>query len=378
MIIKQDLYDNTSESFMAIEAKKQQIAFFPKEESQMFQSKKFDFVTLDAIDNSDNQDQEAFAQRATGSYLPLNSSFTATDYIGAVSITVPTTISDNFASFKVYDITKDTVSDLYDSTDVTLKIKTVLNGLQTLRIPQNVFNTLLDPNNADAILANGGSAIIKNFGMYYISIKPKYIESAISDVINKSHVAWSDIAANNDTTGNPIYKRREIIEIDKNDFLTTSWGFENNNLQSGRLYGSVVEIWDAAGTTLKQTKVMTENNFNFTTSDAMQVVLYPDNFGYDTAQQAASVGDLLRIYPRETFFDEITIEVNYKDIYLQVENMISFLLNDVARDITTGSYQVYDDKGLTVESTGIVTGTVKHKYQISSTDRYELRKRIKN
>jgi hypothetical protein len=377
MIIKQDLYDNTVESFIAVEAKKQQIAFFPKEESQMFQSKKYNWLTLSADENTDNQDATAFDNRDVPNYLPLNSSHTATDYIGAVTIKVPCTISDTFAEFKYYDLIKDLVKDLYDVTDNTAKLKPILNGLQTLRIPKNVFNETLDANDTDGIAANGGSALVKHYGNYYITIKPKYIETSISSIIPKSHVSWDDMDTNNAGSGVPIAKRRDIINCNKTDFENTVWSFENNPEQSGRLFGSVVELWDSGGTTLKQTKVMAENNFNFSNSNPMEVVLYPDNFGYDPANQAPAVGDILRVYPRETFFDEIVIEVNYKDKYLQIENMISFMLNDVARDMTTGSYQVYDDKGLTVESTGVITGNVKHRYQISSTDRYELRKRIK-
>ena len=123
---------------------------------------------------------------------------------------------------------------------------------------------------------------------------------------------------------------------------------------------------------------MNENIFNFSVITPMQIVLSPDNMGYDASTQNPNVGDILRIYPRETFFDEVIIEVNYKDKYLQIENMISFILNDVARDMKTGTYQVYDDKGLKVETTGVITGNVIHRYQISSTDRAEIRKRIKS
>jgi len=378
MIIKQDLYDNTVDTFVAVEGKKQQFGFFPKEESQMFSSQKYNFVATSETDNSDNQDAEAFTHRATGSYLPLNSSHTATDYIGAVTINVPYTILDNFAQFKFYDITNDEVKDLYESDDTVAKLKTIMNGLQTLRIPKNVFNEILDPNDEDGIAANNGSAIVKKYGNYYIIIKPKYIETSITAINEKAHFPWANVSDNNNGSGSPITKRRDIIECDKNDFLETSWLFENNPEQSGRLYGSIVEVWDASGTTLKQTKILMENIFNFESSDPLQLVLSPDNFGYDPASQAPGVGDLLRIYPRETFFNEVTIEISYKDKYLQIENMISFMLNDVARDMTTGSYQVYDDKGFVVESTGIITGNVLHKYQISQTDRYELRKRIKN
>lgn len=377
-MIKKDLYDNSVNDFVVLEPKKQQAVFFPKEESQMFIGKESNYVSADTSLMSDNQDLDSFANRALGGYLPLNSSQTATDYIGAINMQVPFSLQDSFVDINFYDVQRDVFQTLFDDTDTTQKIKSIVNGLQTLRLPSNVFNTLITTTDIDAIMANGGSPYINNYGYYYIFIKSKFIQSTISNVIPRTHISWEDLASNNDGTGTPINKRRTIYECDKADFENTPWLLENSPEQSGRLFGSVVEVWDTTLTTLKQIKIMNENVFNFSVADEMQFVLTPDNMGYDSPTQEISNGDIIKVYPRETYFNEIVIEINYKDKYLQIENMISFMLNDVARDTQTGAYQIYDDAGLTVEPTGLITGNVIHRYQISQTDRFELRKRIKS
>lgn len=378
-MIKKELYDNTKESFLVFETQKQQPVFFPKEESQMFGSKSFDFLTPSPQVMSDNQDEEAFANRAVPNFLSLNSSHTPTDYIGAINLTVPSSIKEEFVNFKFYNLTTDVLKDFYEITDTTQKIKNIAIGVQRLRIPTNVFNKVLDPVIDEGEIADGGgNNIIKYFGKYYLFIKPKYIQSVISNVIEKAHIPFADMVTNNDGFNVPIEKRRTIYECNKTDFLLSPWDFETEPNQSGRLFGSVVEIWNSAGTELKQIKVMNENIFKFNTIGEMQFVLSPDNFGYDPSTQNGTIGDIIRVYPRETYFNEIIIEIDYKDQYLQLENMISFMLNDVARDMKTGSYQVYDEKGLKVEDTGLITGKVIHRWQISQTDRFELRKRIKD
>lgn len=377
-MITKELYDNTKENFLVFETKKQQPVFFPKEESQMFESKSFDYLSPNANVMSDNQDAEAFANRNSPNYIPLNSSHTATDYIGAVNLTVPFNIKDEFVNFKYYNLLTDKLENFYEVTDTVEKIKNLSIGVQRIRIPINIFNKVLNPITDAGEIANGGlDNLIKNFGKYYLFIKPKFIQTFISNVLEKSHVSFSDMPTNNDGANVPIEKRRTIYECAKTDFLASPWNFDTEPNQSGRLFGSVVEIWNSAATELKQIKIMNENVFNFNDPSEMKFVLSPDNFGYDPSEQVGGIGDIIRVYPRETYFNEVVIEIDYKDEYLKLDNMISFMLNDVARDMKTGSYQVYDDKGLKVEETGLITGSVIHRWQISQTDRYELRKRIK-
>jgi len=52
------------------------------------------------------------------------------------------------------------------------------------------------------------------------------------------------------------------------------------------------------------------------------------------------------------------------------------LMNDVARDMTTGVYEIYDSNGITIDSSGNFNGNVIQQYQITQVNGYEIRKRI--
>jgi len=426
-IIKQDLTDNTSDSFILINPSKQQMASFPKEESQMFTSKTQNFTgsrpsgnVNDPDNETENKDTIAFLERAKGEEgsntdvtavggvnynlfdgsLPggtsglqdayrfkfdsINSSHTPTDYIGAVSISIPCFIDEAFADFKAYDFTTDSVADFFDVSDTVAKVKTMKVGCQALRIPQNKFNTILT--DETAIIANNNSNIIKNFRKYYIIISPKYVRTSVGNVINRKHYDWFNMYQNGtlsyDSVNSliqviPDTKRRTVYECDKTDFTSLPWLFENSNGQSGRLYGSIVEVWDSSETTLKQVKVMNENDFHFLDSGTeMQFVLSPDNVGYDSPGEEVISGDVLRVYPRETYFNQLIIEVNYFDDSLQVSNLLTFMLNDAVRDLKAGIYEIYDNKGYTIDTAGNINGNVVQRYQIFSNDKIESRKRI--
>lgn len=488
-IIKQDITDNSVDTFIVINPTKQQIVFFPKEESQMFTSKTQSHsegtivagFTSNPDTESENTDSLAFMQRVNqisienspvsatsgslvagrtytittfvaldnftnvatvisgvinttgcvflctgttptnwthGSTLtytpdpsvlnnldlnqygtslpyptdsnkykfnisqPINSSHTATDYIGAATMTVTANIVDDFADFKIWTLATGSVDELFEDGDTTEKAKFITNGFQTLRIPANKLNTILTTQ--DEIEANNNSNVRKNFGQYYFIVSPKYIQTVVGNVIDRKHVEWLDMLDNADQTVsgvhiqyNPADKRRKIYECDKVDFEGLPWDFESSGEQSGRLFGSIVEVWDSTSTTLKQVKVMTENEFNFDTADSMRFVLYPDNVGYDAPLQEIISGDILKIFPRETYFNQIVVEINYKDKTLQIENLLAFMLNDTVRDMLTGIYEIYDNNGFTIDETGNYSGTVLNRYQVFSTDKTEARKRIK-
>lgn len=378
-MIKQDLYDNSKDSFVVFESKKQQVAFYPTEESQMFQGKTYDSLTSGIVTTeSENTDNIAFLQRQTGSYIRIPSSHTPSTYIGATNMLVPYMIDEDFVNFQYYDLTSKTLKDLYATTDLTTKILNISSGVQGVKIPLNLFNTILT--DEAAIANNGNSDIVPNYGVYYVLIKPKYVRTSIAGITRGSHVPWASMMDNGDNGSGsyvPDTKRRTIYQCNKANFTGTMWNFEGNPNQSGRLYGSVVEVWNATETTLKQTKVMMEDVFNFNNSSPMQFVLSPDIMGYDSSDQAVSVGDIIRVYPRETYFESITIELSYKDPNLKLENMIAFMINDIVRDTLTGSYEVYNNNGFTIDENGDISGTIINSYQISATDRYEFRKRIK-
>jgi len=428
-IIKFDLFDNTSDKFVLVNPTKQQVAFFPKEESQMFQGKSYDNLgnrttgwENDPITESENNDTRAFVNsiKTTDvdpfnnttdreSYFDvqkiqfngsssdvqsqlqhyrygmndINSSHTPTDYIGAINVNIPFIINDIYADFRYLSESSSEFVNLYDDEDTNEKITSILNGIQRLRIPINIFNTVLTD---DAeIENNGGDDIIKNFGKYYVYVTPKFIESNVIAIDRKEHYPFRfrsdnaiDESSDNEIHLIPSKKRRTIYKLDKSDFTNTVWDFENNPRQSGRLYASVVEVWDSTLTILKQTKIMTENQFNFSDLNKnFECVLQPDIFGYDVDSQDIAIGDVLRIYPRETYFNNLIIEVNYKNEDLEVSNLISFLVNDMVRDMTTGIFEVYDDNGFEIDEDGSFNGNVKRRYQIFQKDKFEARKTLK-
>lgn len=363
-----EINDNTIDNSILLTPTKQIFVFFPKEESQMFQSLSNNWV------GSGNVSQETvnqvadviLAQTASENIMP-NSKITPTDYIGAISRKVPTLLSENFCDFKFYDIQNNVTKNVFESTDLNKKITNVFNGMQSLRFPKAILNTYLY---TDAeIVANGGRFLIENYGKYYLSIKPKYIETKISSIIQKQH------NKNGDFTDDPlaIQYRRNIYKTAKSNFLNTVWNFEGGN-SGGRLYGSVVEIWDSLGTTLKDTKILTECDLNFNVGTEVRMVFYPDNFGFNNNE--ISINDIIRIFPRETSFDEIFIEIDYKNKKYNLDQILAYTLNDASRDLKTGLYEIYDEKGFSMDSNGILNGNIINAYQITATDNYELRKRI--
>lgn len=407
-ILKYDITDNTVDNDVIINPTKQQLVFFPKEESQMFQGKSFDFsVDTDKTTITENNDMLAFVNRIKdestsmpidplGYGLPgttgvgvddyyhrnerINSSHTPTDYIGASSISVPTILNENFCDFKL--INGNSEEELYVNTTTSLDI--ITPGIQRVKIPQNRFNTILT--NSTDIINNGGDNLIRNYGKYYIKIAPKGIEIQVVDLERHHHQPWESMRDNVDITMdgpnaffNPLKKRRSVVYCDKSDFLNSLWNFESSSNQSGRLYGSIVEIWDSSLTELKQTKVITENIFDFNndTTNYSKLVLQPDIIGYDTMSQALVAGDFLRIYPRETYFNQIILEINYLDKLKEINSLVRFMLNDVVRDMETGIVEIYDDNGLSIDSNGSFNGTVSQRYQIQQEGKFELRKKLK-
>lgn len=433
-IIKFDLFNNAQEAFVPINPTKQQLTFFPKEESQMFQGKSYRNMSTrpvgyenDPATETENNDTRAFinSSKATDidaftedanaknyrySWFNLEklvvddpvaartllqpyrygiydipSSHTPTDYIGSSIIEVPYLINQTFCDFNFVNSTSSTLNPLFSEDDVEDKIQTIVTGLQRIRIPINIFNTILET--SAEIEENGGDDIVPNYGKYYIVVSPKYIQSSILSVIDKEHIPWRFMDTN--AIDQSVYtapelemhlvpekKRRTIYELSKTDFENTAWNFDDSPNQSGRLYGSVVEVWDSGQTQLKQIKVMTENQFNFSNSQNFQCVLQPDIMGYDVDTQDIGTSDVLRIYPRETYFDQFIIEVDYKNQRLQVENLIAYLTNDTVRDMKTGIFETYDENGFSIDTAGQFNGTVINRYQIFQKDRFEARKNL--
>ena len=253
--------------------------------------------------------------------------------------------------------------------------------MQKLRLPKNRFNTILTV--PSDILANNGSNVVYNYGSYHIVIKPKYFETSILSFENSTQTRWEDLPTSISGDGSSstlnlssTTKRRTIVTCDKDGFLGTIWNFENNAKQSGRLFGSVVEVWNSTKTVLKQSKVVMENQFNLDVPSDVQLVISPDNMGYDVENQSITTGDILRIYPRENYFDQIIIEISYQNSSTQVTSLVSFMVNDVVRDLSNGIIEIYDDKGITIDSSGNFNGNVIKRYQIAQYNNFEVRKKI--
>jgi len=414
--IKIQITDNTIDNFVMITPSKQQVAFFPKEESQVIPGRTSDYTSdTNPETRTENTSTRAFINRikdesngaVDGSLnysligdvpdnghnhsldfryrtFNVNSSHTETDYIGSVSIDIPTIINSNFCNFKQITSTLG-LQDFFSDSSISSALSSITSGLQRLRIPTNCFNTILtDPTD---ITNNNGSNIQKNYGTYYLLLSPKYITTSVLDITRAYHLEWEDMptnAINNDSADgtiiqyDPLRVRRTIIDVDKTKFLGTIWNFETNPLQAGRLYSSVVEIWDSTQTTLKQTKVITENIFNFNnTGSNTQLVLQPDIIGYDASSETISVGDILRIYPKESSFNNILIQVEYTNPSTLINNMVSFMLNDVVRDMTSGIFDIYDENGWNIDSSGNIDGNVIQRYQITQFGTFEARKKLK-
>lgn len=348
-IIKYDLLDNTIDNYVVINPSKPQIAFFPKEEYQMFIGKNYDWVSTNPT--SPNTTTEI-----------VNTS-TPTDYIGAVNIDIPYLINSNFASFQLVSLANNSLSNFYSTANTGPIISTIANGIQTFRIPTNSFNTILtDPT---AITNNKGSNIQTNYGLYYVFIIPSSIDAVVTSILERYQQQQASGS-----------NRRTLIQVDKNALKNTLWNFEQNGNQSGRLYGSVTEILDSQYN-LKQTKIIAENELNFLdANNNTQLVLQPDIVGYDTMSQEISVGDILRIYPRETYFNRIMIEINYKNPYLQTESLVGFTVNDIVRDMKSGIFEIYDQNGFTIDQNGNFEGNIKYRYQIFQKNNFEARKRL--
>lgn len=368
--------DNTIDNFIPITPTKPQIGYIHKEESQQFGSHDYNYDGVNNIPQTSNADtfSEVIIRKGLNSDIkdiPVVSANSATDYIGVVKYDVPHIIDPIFADFFLVDVQtnpfttlqsaplESLMTTLFDSGDTDPKVVNLFNGMQALRIPANRFNNLTV------------TPVVKNFGKYYIKIAPKYIESNITSILQRKQVSWQQVNPA-DAEG-----RRMIIKVDNTAFTSTPWSFENNNKQSGRLHGSIIEIWDNSLTIKKQTKISVEEDLSLdNNSGTAAFVITPDNVGYDPASQVPGIGDMLRIYPRETYFNPIYVEVDYQNKELDLEALIKFMKNDAARNTKTGVIEIYDDNGIVIDSQGNLNGTVIQAYQISQPKDIEIRRKI--
>lgn len=369
-----ELQDNTVDNYIPITPTKPQIGYIVKEESQQFSTREYNYDGVNNIENTSTSNtltELNVRQNLTSDVkdIPTNGGNSATDYIGAIKYDVPYIINPDFANFLLLDVQANPFTtlanadieslavDLYDSGDTNSKVVNMFNGMQGLRIPLNKFNTIV------------AGDTTKNYGKYYIKVAPKYVDVPVTQLILKKHVEWQLV------NGSDAEGRRQVVRFDNNNFRNTPWLFENNPLQRGRLHGSVVEIWNASKTQKKQTKILVEEGIDLSNSSGI-FVLTPDVMGYDSANEVLGLGDILRVYPRETYFNPIYIEISYTNKDNDLLSLIQFMKNDAVRDLTSNVIEVYDDNGVGTDANGNLTGTIIQSYQISQENNKEIRRQI--
>ena len=376
-MIQFTLEDNTVNSYIPITAKKPIFGFQVKEESFHAQSHDWNYDGIHNVNGTSTSYGDENAAITAASVIPVNGPVAPTDYIGVVNFDVPYILQDKYVDFNMINtVTNDILTiagtnieslmtSLYPTTDTNPKAISIFNGLQVLRIPANVFNNLTV------------SPVVKNYGVYYLKVSSKYIQTTIQSFIGRDQEPWSAV----DPTA-PNGFRRTITQVDSSPFIAdTLWLFNtpppggSSNLQRGRLQGSVVEIWNSTQTTLKQVKfVVADDGVN--SSPLLYLELSPDTVGYDSPLQVATIGDVLRIFPRETYFKPIFIQLTYQNNSTDIMSLVQFMSNDVCRDLLSGIFEIYDNNGITIDSSGNINGNVIMSYQIEQVGTKEIRKRL--
>ncbi len=377
MLDKYTLKDNTVDSYVPVTPIKPQTGYIHKEESQQFSSNEYNYDGINNVPETTTEDtySETVHRKGLSSDvkdIPTATANSATDYIGVVKYDIPHIIDEAYADFTLIDVQTNSFTTLgsanieslavplFDTADTNPKIINLFNGLQALRIPANKFNDITV------------TPTLNKFGKYYVKISPKYVKTTVTTILLRNHVTWQLVNVN-DAEG-----RRQVINCDNTPFQSTPWGFNGiNNKQKGRLHGSIIEIWDSGEITKKQTKVSVENSLGLDGSSGIaSFVITPDVVGYDAPDQVIGGGDVLRVYPRETYFNPIFIEVDYQNKDLDLEALIKFMKNDAARNLKTGVIEIYDDNGVVIDAQGNLNGTVIQAYQISQQKDAEVRRRI--
>lgn len=258
---------------------------------------------------------------------------------------------------------------------------------KTAILSQPIIDTLSDILLKQIVYPLTDNDIIPNYGKYYIKISPKYLDLSITDI--KSGQRYRDDEIKEEGSDWDEERRTSIItdmgEGDTGLQGNSIWNFEGGagivSEVRGRLLGSVCEIWERGMIRIKSQKIVGENFFNPSSGTFARFVLYPDLLGYDGLNElpeadTPGAGDVLRIYPRESYFDPIFIEVTYRKA-LTYENLVRYMLNDAARDVTNGILEIYDDNGITIDSQGNINGKVIQSYQISQQNNKEIRTNLK-
>lgn len=356
MIINKRLENHRVNFNIIFDVNKQNLFFIPKEESQAFTSKEHNFTPGTTFRNN------VYLETVNNDILAannstVNASWNATDYIGAANIFSPHNLDLGYVDVTIIQLSTGREVIL----DPTKHINKIANGVFSFVIPPNFLDVeFVDEDASDAV---------RQYGSFLIKIEPKKFDTPIVNLIPREQFQTSALSSSLGSF------RRKVLEVSYEPFMNLPWAFETRANQSGRLTGSIVDVYDS-NMNLKQTKIMSENDFRGLDKN-VRLVLSPDNVGFDSPNQLLGTGDILRIHPRETYFNPVIIQLDYiSDSEIQSQ-AYRYLMNDVVRDVKTGTYEVYDENGVTANPDGTFDGTVIQTYQIQQFGEFELRKKLR-
>jgi hypothetical protein len=369
MIVK-NITNNDVDNWVLINPTKPIYAELPKEESQMFFGKEYNYNPSNDDKSIRGIDNKNIVIANSNNIYRINSSISETDYSGIINMKVPTLVNDDLCQVTFFKEDVWEVKTFFENIYIT-KFKKVGN-LQFINIPSNIFKKNSDESNTDF------ENFINDYGYFYIQIEPLYIDSEIININTKEHYNYdSDLSSLTNEQGN----RRNIYTLDILNFKNTPFNFERSYdinilkaIWSNRLLGSLVYNKDLFDND-KNIKIITGDYFNFNTDEAY-ITISPDYMGVDSPNGKFSIGDKLKIYPTESYFEPITIQINFTREINENEQIKKFLLNDAVRDFSNNIIEVYDDNGLTIEENGEVSGKVYLSFQVSEKQGKEIRKKL--
>jgi len=379
--------DNSIDNWVLIEPTKQIVGFIPTEQ-ELYNNPRTSFHNGTDDNRNSLRSIESKIQNALSKAISTNnffeqvmllntySKFLPIKYAGIINHEVGYNINPAYANFFLYNLTDNNFTDftetitapaennLYNESDTEPKLVNISTGLQALRIPADKFKIDLAP----------------KYGKWYIAVMPKYIETEISNIYQTELGSDENVLVNS-IANNSEYRNINAYIVDKNPFISdTVFNLKQSNnetfsYQTNILLNSIVEIY--RGDNLLTRKTIIGDNLNFNNNSPAILNLGPDMIGWDSIQTLPSVGDKIRIFPKEYYFKPINIEVDFVSTLQDIETAIRYLKNDTVRNLETNEFEVYNDNGITIDSSGNIEGKVIMKYQIGRANDKEFRKNIK-
>lgn len=377
-MIEKKITDNNIENWVLIEAYKNLFAELPKEESQMFYGKEFEFYSnntekkFKGVNNTQEVIERVSVEQPLDNIkvnqIRINSPISETDYAGIINNKVKVLIENNLCNITYFKEGDWNINNLFESNNTT-KFR-LINDMQFLNIPIGVFKKENIIENSD------DEEFINDFGTFYIKIEPYFIETTIDIVNKKEHLFYNkdDLELIVFEEGN----RRNIYEIDIEPFKNTPLNFEsigtNKIAWSNRLLGSIVYNKKSNGLN-NNIKIITNDYFDFINNKAF-ICLSPDYMGVDNLNNRFYEGNTIKIYPNECYFEPIVIKIDFSKEIFENEQIKKFLLNDAVRDFENNIIEIYDDNGIAVEDNGQISGRVYSSFQVIEQQGKEIRKKL--